>query len=108
MGYLRGGLISKTAFLLILLFIGSARSSPQLTIGDAPKLLPERLDTYQAVTPVRMPSHDIFESVNPDEVGAVSNGERMYRDADGSTFNLHLILTKTDTGAYALLTRFAD
>jgi len=46
--------------------------------------------------------------VNPDEVGAVSNGERMYRDADGSTFNLHLILTKTDTGAYALLTRFAD
>ena len=85
MSCFRGGLIFKASLLLILLFIGSAYSSSQLPVGDVAKLLPDKFDTYQAVASVRTTSHGIFDYVNPDDVGAVSNGERLYRDADGST-----------------------
>jgi hypothetical protein len=81
--------------------------SAEVTIGEAAKLLPDKIESFRAIGPAQMPMRGIFELVSPDEVGAVSSATRTYQDGQNSTFNITVVHLSTESGAYALLTRIA-
>jgi hypothetical protein len=85
----------------------TAGVSAEVTIGEAAKLLPDKIESFRAIGPAQMPTRGIFEFVSPDEVGAVSSATRTYQDGQNSTFNITVVHLSTESGAYALLTRIA-
>jgi hypothetical protein len=90
-----------------MLFAVTAVVSAAVTIGEAAKLLPDKIESFRAIGPVQMPIRGIFELVSPEEVGAVSSALRTYQGGQNSTFNIDVTHTSTESGAYALLTRIA-
>jgi hypothetical protein len=77
----------------------------EVTIGEAAKLLPDKIESYGATGPAQMPMRGIFELVSPDEVGAVSSAARTYQDGQNLPFDIVVVHVSTESGAYALLTR---
>jgi hypothetical protein len=100
-------LLTHQILTVTMLFAVTAVVSAEVTIGEATKLLPDRIESFRAIGPAQMPSRGIFELVSPDEVGAISSAARTYQGGQNSTFNIHVIHTSTESGAYALLTRLA-
>jgi len=90
-----------------MLFTVTAIVSAEVTIGEATKLLPDKIESFRAIGPAQMPSLGVFVFVSPEEVGAVSSAARTYQSRQNSTFNIDVIHTSTESGAYALLTRIA-
>ncbi|MFS8087119.1 MAG: DUF6599 family protein [Acidobacteriota bacterium] len=90
-----------------MLFALSAVVSAEVTIGEAAKLLPDKIESVRASGPAQMPMRGIFELVSPDEVGAVSSAERTYESQHNSSFSINVIHVSTESGAFALLTRIA-
>src|SRR6266849_4921213 len=108
MSHFRSHIVTVTCVFLLTLLPTLTPCGAPLSISGAAKLLPDKVGSLTAVDQARISAHGIFDLVSPEEVEASSNAERMYWDAQGSTFNVHLIQTGSDSGAYALLTRFAD
>jgi len=90
-----------------MLFAVTAVVSAEVTIGEAAKLLPDKVESFRAIGPAQMPKPGIFELVSPEEVRAVSSAVRTYQSQQNSTFNIYVVHTTTESGAYALLTRIA-
>jgi len=101
-------LLTREFLTVTMLFVTSVAVSAEVTLGEAAKLLPDKTGSFHAVGPAKMPGHGIFELVNADDVGAVSDAERTYQDERAGVFVVHLVHLNTESGAYALLTRIAD
>ena len=80
----------------IVFFASGAAMADLSPVEPAAKSLPDRLANFQAMGPVR-PSEVRFWDVT-------SAGERYYRSDNGQTFWVMLLVTKSDSSAYALLT----
>ena len=100
-------LLTRQILTLSMLFTVTAIVSAEVTIGEATKLLPDKIESFRAIGPAQMPSLGVFVFVSPEEVGAVSSAARTYQSRQNSTFNIDVIHTSTESGAYALLTRIA-
>ena len=66
------------------------------SLEPAAKSLPDNLGTFKATAPVR-PAEIRFWEV-------ISAGERSYESPKGDTFQVRLLVTKSDSSAYAFLT----
>ena len=93
---LRSWFLKVTQLAAIVFFASGAAMSDLSPVEPAAKSLPDRLGKFQAVGPVR-PTEIRFWDV-------IAAGERNYRLADGQTFWVMLLVTKSDSSAYALLT----
>src|SRR6267142_47784 len=80
----------------IAIFASSAAMADLSPVEPAAKSLPDRLDNFQAIGAVR-PSEVRFWDVT-------AAGQRYYRSVNGQTFWVMLLVTKSDSSAYALLT----
>ena len=100
-------LLTHQILTVTVLFAATAVVSAEVTIGEAAKLLPDKIESFRAIGPAQMPMRGIFELVSPEEVGAVSNAVRTYQAGQNSTLNIDVVHTSTESGAYALLTRIA-
>ena len=72
------------------------------SLNEAAKSLPNSFDTFRSLGPAEFPT-DL--DLDPAEVGLVSVARRTYRDAQNATFVISVSQTRTDSGAYALLTK---
>lgn len=100
-------LLARQILTVSLLFALTAVVSAEVTIGEAAKLLPDKIESFRAIGPAQMPGPGIFELVGPEEVGAVSRAARSYQGSQNSPFNIIVVHTTTESGAYALLTLIA-
>ncbi len=99
--------LTRQILTVSMLFAVTAVVSAEVTIGEAAKLLPDKVESFRAIGPAQMPKPGIFELVSPEEVGAVSSAVRPYQGQQNSAFNIYVVHTSTESGAYALLTRIA-
>ena len=98
-------LTSSLWFPLVLLFFAPARASS--VTNDAARLLPDKIDSFQALNPTSAPGEDFIKRVNAEDVGRVSSAARAYRD-DGPEILIEVVKAESDSAAYALLTRLAS
>ena len=75
-----------------------------VTLEEAAKSLPDRIGDFRARGAALMPKAGIFEQQDPEDFGAFSHAARTYISLDGKAFVVELVKTRTDAGAYALLT----
>jgi hypothetical protein len=87
---------------VLLLFAVTAGAS--VTIDDAAKFLPEKIDSFSAQGPAQFPTVGVFEHVSPQDFDVVSHAMRAYSRGDGRSLTIELVRTRTDSAAYALLT----
>ena len=91
--------------LLFVSFLFAPRPvSGAVTLEEAAKFLPERIGDFRAQGAALMPKAGIFEQHAPEDFGAFSHAARTYISPDGKAFVAELVKTRTDAGAYALLT----
>lgn len=92
-------------FLLFVSFLfAPLRVNGAVTLEEAAKLLPDRIGDFRARGAALMPKAGIFEQQAPEDFGAFSHAVRTYISSDGKAFVVELVKTRTDAGAYALLT----
>jgi hypothetical protein len=94
--------------LLILLFIpfllASVPASADVTLEEAAKLLPDRVGDFSARGSARISRVGILEQYRPEDFGAYSHAARAYISPGGEALGVDLVRTRSDSGAYALLT----
>jgi len=100
-------LLTRQILTVSMLFALTAEVSAEVTIGEAAKLLPDKIGLFQAVGPAKLPLPTLGEATSPVDVGAVSEAGRIYRDEKGSSIVLHLLRLSSESGAYAFLTAIA-
>lgn len=100
-------LIARQVAIAALLAILSLAVRAEVTIGEAAKSLPDKIESFRAKGPAQLPTVGIFERVRPEEVGAASQASRRYINDARFDIIINLIQTQTESGAYALLTRLA-
>jgi hypothetical protein len=98
-----GRILPIASFLLLL----SAVATADVTINEAAKALPDKVDSFNAKGSAQMPTVGIFELMPPEDFGVTSHAARAYGDQSGSGFTIDIIRTGTAPAAYALLTRMA-
>ncbi len=74
-----------------------------LTFDEAAKLLPNKIGDARATGAPARPKVGIFESVKPEEIGAVSTALRTYALPNGDTFPVQIITLQSDSAAYAFV-----
>ncbi len=97
----------QISFLALFLSVVPVFGSTEVTIGEAAKSLPDKFDSFDALGPARG-MQGALEVADQDDVGTVSTAVRTYRDSQNATFEVYVIRTQTDSGAYALLTKIAE
>jgi hypothetical protein len=98
-------LISVVVLLVFLLSALPALGSADATTGEAAKSLPDSFDSFHSLGPASVLT--VLDLDDRDEVGTVSVATRTYRDRQNATFAVHVTRTRTESGAYALLTKIA-
>ena len=93
------------ALLIGLMLVAIAPCATAMTADEAAKALPDKIDVFRARGPAQMPPMGIFEAVTPDEFGAISHASRRYEDGQSAWFDIELVKTNSESGAYSLLTR---
>ena len=96
----------QISFLALFLSVLPVFGSTEVTIGEAAKSLPDKFDSFDALGLARR-MHGALEVADQDDV-AVSTAVRTYRDSQNATFEVYVIRTQTDSGAYSLLTKIAE
>ncbi len=98
----------KTLSLFVVVFSAAvcclAGGGGQEDYAKAAKSLPDMLGDFKAATPV-VP----FEAQSADKIklfDAISAASRSYRYKDGETVSVFLVVTSSDSSAYALLTNW--
>src|SRR5262245_9749869 len=94
----------------MLLACGTVASSKiETAASKAVALLPDNVGPLQSAVPgVDRQIYDVFNRVLPDDQSAVAAAGREYRDAGGAPFWIQVVLTDSDSAAYALLTQLAS
>jgi hypothetical protein len=106
---LRLSFLSKLLISLLILALAQmlVHAEPALTADEATKMLPDSIGDFRARGPARMPSVGIFERRSPEDFRALSRAARLYVSPTGETITIDLVKTRSDSGAYALLTNEA-
>lgn len=100
-------LISLSAILLLLFsFLSVAMAAEPLPVGEAAKLLPERVSNFRAMGPSRALEASAFETIAPEDFNLSSSAARSYVSSKGLTVGVTLMRARSDAGAYALLTHY--
>lgn len=97
----------QIALLALALFVMPALADAEVTISEAAKLLPDKIESFHADGPAGMVIDGIFKRQIPDEAVTISAAARDYTNDAGSSFWVEVVRTETDSAAYALLTQFA-
>ena len=97
--------LSKLSFALSLLvaLLCPASAAGQTATGGAAKLLPEQLGDFRAQGPAVTPP-DFYDGVRREDYGVRYNGRRTYVSPSGEVFNVFVVRTDSESGAYSLLT----
>lgn len=95
------------ALILTLLFV-PALAAPVLSPEEAAKAMPDKLGDFRAQGASRPSELNLAENAAPDDFSAYSSATRTYASPKGGTFILTLVRTRSESGAYALLTNFAE
>lgn len=69
--------------------------------------MPDRLGDFRAQGAARVSDLTAFGKGAPEDFNAYSSATRAYASTKGSTFTVTLVRTRSDAGAYALLTYYA-
>src|SRR5262249_19924909 len=81
---------------------GVASSKIETAASEAVAFLPDSFGPVQATSPgVDRQIYDVFTRVLPDGQSAVTAAGREYRDAGGMPFWIQVVLTDSDSAAYA-------
>lgn len=75
-----------------------------VTLEEAAKLLPDSIGDFRARGAALTPKAGIFEQQAPEDFGAFSHAVRTYISSDGKAFVVEVVKTRSDAGAYAILT----
>jgi hypothetical protein len=97
-------LIFIAAFLTLL--FNPVLAAPTWSPEEAARILPDKLGDFR-VQGAAQPLPDTTAIRNPEDYGVVNGVERTYRNASGEKFLVTLFKTRSDSGAYALLTSMA-
>jgi hypothetical protein len=76
-----------------------------IPVNEAAKALPNNIDSFRARGPAQTPPVGIFDQALPDEFGTISHAVRRYENDAAAGIIIDLVTTRSDSGAYALLTR---
>ncbi len=93
----------RLQLLAVLLFAAPVLVNAGLTIDEAARSLPDKINTFRADGPAAMPMHGVFERIPPEDVSAISHAARKYVAENGHTFVVDVVRTRSDSAAYALL-----
>ena len=106
---MRLSFLSKLLISLLILALAQVvvSAEPALTADEATKMLPDSIGDFRARGPARMPTVGIFERRSPEDFRAFSRAARLYVSPTGEMITIDLIKTRSDSGAYALLTNEA-
>lgn len=106
---LRVSFPSKLIFVaaLLTLFIIPALGASLLPPDEAAALMPDKLGDFRAQGAPRPAELILSEKETPEDSGAYSSAMRSFASTTGGTFILTLVRTRSDVGAYALLTSYA-
>ena len=75
--------------------------------NETASLLPDKIESFQALNSASVPGDEFLKRVNSEDVGQISAAARSYRDDAGALFTIEVVNTQSDSAAYALLTRLA-
>jgi hypothetical protein len=95
---------SIIVFALLTPIVPSSFAIVDPDLGEAAKQLPDKIGTFTAKTSASIPAHG-FSEEGLSEDNVVSHAARTYSAVNGETVTVYLSKTRTDSGAYALLTR---
>lgn len=106
---MRVSFLSKLLFIaaLLTLFSLPALAAPTLPPEEAANLMPDKLGDFRAQGAARPFELNLIGQQAPEDFNAYSSATRAYTSAKGGAFILALVRTRSDSGAYALLTRYA-
>ncbi|MGI8566265.1 MAG: DUF6599 family protein [Pyrinomonadaceae bacterium] len=100
-------LFKLSAVGLLLFSLLLVESAAQVPSDDGAKTLPDRVGEFTA----RQPSRTFtltFAPLTEEDFQIVSSGEREYTSADGTRYLIRFFNTRSNSAAYALLTRLTD
>jgi uncharacterized protein DUF6599 len=97
--------LSQTLVIVTVLLWAALGTSAAVTLNEAAKALPNSIDSFRARGPAQTATVGIFEQALPDEFGAISHAVRGYSNDTAADLVIDLVTTRSDSGAYALLTR---
>jgi len=89
------------ALTLALFFVGASAQS----VGDAAKLLPEKVGDFRAQGPPQPMGFGIFEQLKTEDFDVISHARRNYSSSDRKTVSVYVVHTSSDAAAYSLFTR---
>jgi hypothetical protein len=95
------------AAFLLLLCLPAVAAPMVLPTEEASQMMPDKLGDFRATGAVRVSELNLFGKESPEDFNAYSSATRTYTSTKGGTFILTLIRTRSDPGAYALLSRYA-
>ena len=75
--------------------------------NETASLLPDKIESFQALNSASVPGDEFLQRVNLEDVGQISAAARSYRDDAGALLTIEVVNTQSDSAAYALLTRLA-
>ncbi|MFN2413885.1 MAG: DUF6599 family protein [Pyrinomonadaceae bacterium] len=98
-------MLSKLSFSLSLAvaFLCSTAAVAQTAPAGAAKLLPERLGDFRAQGPAVTPPN-FYDGVRREDYGVRYNGRRTYVSPSGEVFNVSVVRTDSESGAYSFFT----
>ena len=94
--------LTKLAALASVLLLFCAAALADTPSGASATVFPDRVDDYRARGAVVPPNHPPF-AAQAEQFGIVASGVRSYVAPDGASFGVHLVKTRSDSAAYALL-----
>lgn len=106
---LRLRILSKLIFLSVLLSFFSVPifANKALVTEEAAKLMLDNLGDFRAQGLARPSEFFLSDEILPEDFNALSSATRTYASAQGGAFSLTLVKTRSESAAYALLTRYA-
>lgn len=106
---LRVRFLSKLFFLSTLLTLAAVPifANKALAVEEAAKLMPDKLGDFRAQGTTRPSEFFRNDEILPEDFNAFSSATRTYASAQGGAFSLTLVRTRSESAAYALLTRYA-
>jgi uncharacterized protein DUF6599 len=75
-----------------------------VAVNEAAKTLPDQIESFRARGPAVTPDDDAFETRGLADFGVQARAVRLYVSPSGDLFQVDLIKTINDSGAYSLLT----
>jgi hypothetical protein len=97
-----------SALTLLLLLLTAAFADTADPTSEAAKMLPDAIGDFRAQgEPIPPKEKMLGDMASAEDFNALSSARRIYSSARGESFTILLVKTRSDSSAYALLTRVA-